>query len=81
MRLLLSGRATGLALVAAATALGVTVAAQQAPRPAAPAARHATPDLTALSAAKHNYRMSAFITGITTSAPFRMGKLLSLIHI
>jgi hypothetical protein len=26
-------------------------------------------------AAKHNYRMSAFITGITASAPFRMGKL------
>jgi hypothetical protein len=26
-------------------------------------------------AAKQNYRMSAFITGITTSAPFRMGKL------
>ena len=26
-------------------------------------------------AAKQNYRMSAFVTGITTSAPFRMGKL------
>jgi hypothetical protein len=26
-------------------------------------------------AAKANYRMSAFITGITTSAPFRTGKL------
>jgi len=26
-------------------------------------------------AAKSNYRMSAFITGVTTSAPFRMGKL------
>ncbi len=62
MRLLLSGRAAGLALVAAATALGVTVAAQQAPRPSAPraAARHATPDLTALSAAKQSELVATY---------------------
>jgi mono/diheme cytochrome c family protein len=57
---MLSGRAGGLALVAAATALGVTVAAQQAPRRPVPAVRHAMPDLTALSAAKQSELVATY---------------------